>query len=137
MKARLQFEVRSEQVGMVESVRQLVVEALDEVSAETETLNELEVIARRHPGGIGFGHPLVRFTRNVMETLEIKPRILPSVGELAALISKGIPGVTLGVTTGDNIHEVNESIDINGIFSGLAQVIGVLQAIDRGICDEH
>lgn len=51
-------------------------------------------------------------------------------------LSKQIPAVTLGLTTGKNIHTENATMKIAPIFKGIAQVIGVLMAIDSGMCDE-
>ena len=134
--ATLQLEVRSEEAGAVRKIREAIAEMLEEVSAETGTRNEMEIIARRYPGGIGFSHPLVRGTRQIMEELKIRPKIAPSVGELSALIAHGIPAVTLGITKGDNCHEFTEYVEIDPIFGGISQLVGVLQAIDEGVCDE-
>lgn len=135
--ASLRFELRSEQDGMVGQVRERIEEIIAEVTAKTLAEAELEVIARRQPGGIAFDHPLVKSTRTIMRALGIKPRIAPSTGSLSALIDKGIPGVTLGISNGGNLHEMDESIEIEPIFSGLTQLIGVLQAIDTGVMDDE
>lgn len=134
--ATLQLEVRSEEAGAVRRIRKAITELLEEVSAETGTRNEMEVIARRHPGGIGFSHPLVKSTRQIMEALDIRPKIAPSVGELSALIAHHIPAVTLGITRGDNCHEFTEYVEVEPMFGGIAQLVGVLQAIDEGVCNE-
>lgn len=128
--ARLKFEVRSEQVGMARAIRERIEEIVDEVSAETGTNNTLNVLARRVPGGISFSHPLVKATREIMKGLSIQPRFAPSVGSLSALISKEIPGITLGITRATRLQEQDESIMIDDMYTGLAQLIGVLQYID-------
>ena len=71
-----------------------------------------------------------------MDALEINPMVTPSAGDLSALIDAGNPGVTVGITTVENSREENETISIKPIFQGLAQLIGLLQAIDSGHCDE-
>jgi len=45
--------------------------------------------------------------------------------------------VTLGLTCGNNKNEFNESIEIQPVFSGIAQLIALLQSIDGGLCDEQ
>ena len=65
-----------------------------------------------------------------MRGLNITPTFQPSVGDLAALIFKKIPSVTVGISRGLNIHEPTESVEIEPIFSGLAQLVGLLQFID-------
>jgi hypothetical protein len=41
----------------------------------------------------------------------------------------------LGITHGENLNKIDESIEIEPIYSGLAQLLGVLLAIDKGYCD--
>jgi len=135
--ATLQLEVRSEDAGVVNGLTRSIADLLEEISVETGTRNEMEVIARRDPGGIGIKHPLVKITREIMEVLKIRPKIAPSVGELSALIAKRIPAITLGITRGDNVHEFDEYVEIETMFAGIAQLVGVLRAIDGGVCDEH
>ena len=136
-KGRLRFEVRSEDAAIVENIRLRIEEITEEVAAEGKTTTSMKTIATRQPGGIAFGHPLVKSTRQIMEKLAIEPIYAPSVGELSALIDKGIPGITLGLTKGEEIHEPNETITIEPLYRGLAQLLGVLLAIDKGVCNEN
>lgn len=135
--ARLRFEVRSEQAGMVASLKDQIEEIVREVHAESDTTASLEILARRRPGGVGFSHPLVRATREVMEKLGVNPETAPSVGDLSAVIAHEIPGVTLGLTEGQRSLEQDEIVQIEPLFDGLTQLVAVLAAIDEGICDEE
>jgi acetylornithine deacetylase/succinyl-diaminopimelate desuccinylase-like protein len=131
--AKLQFEIRSESSDTVKEVRSRIEEITDELTAEAGARVVLDPVARRSPGGIGFGHPLVKSARTIMQKLGIDPRIVPSAAELSLFIGHGIPAVTLGVTKGHNLHEPDEEILISPMFTGLAQLIGVLLAMDEGI----
>jgi di/tripeptidase len=131
----LKFELRSEEEGRVGKIYDEVQEIIDEMRHEAGVKLTLRVVSKRSIGGISYAHPLVRTTRSLMKTLEIEPIIAPSTGELAAVLSRGIPGLTLGLTQGAKRHELDESAQIEPIFTGLAQLIGVLKAIDQGICD--
>ncbi|MFW6274385.1 MAG: hypothetical protein ACOC2P_00960 [Spirochaetota bacterium] len=71
-----------------------------------------------------------------MKSLDINPRISPSTSELSAFIDHGIPALTLGLTNGENLNKPEESIDIDPIYNGLTQLLGLLIAIDKGYCDE-
>ncbi|MEM7384552.1 MAG: M28 family peptidase [Verrucomicrobiota bacterium] len=133
-RARMRFEVRSEQVGFALRIREQIAEIIDEVSAETGTLNSLEILARRKPGGVPFGHPIVKATRAIMRKLSIQPQFAPSVGDLSAMISKRIPSVTLGITRGTS-SEGEELVEIEPLFDGLAQLIGLIQYIDGNVKD--
>jgi len=135
--AALRFEVRSEEPGMVSRIRQRIESIIEEVNAETRVSAELRLIAQRVPGTIGFDHPLVATTRQLMKTLEITPKIAPSTSELSVLLNKKIPSLTLGISDGDRKNHLDETVRIQPMFTGLAQVIGVLEAIDGGVCDEE
>jgi len=134
--ARLRFEVRSEEEGRTEWIEEQIEEIVEELAAENEVSVSLKVVARRNRGGISFSHPLVRTTREIIGHLGEEQVIAPSTGELCALIDKGIPGVTVGLTHGEHIHERNETLKISPVFRGVAQLIGLLRAIDGGLCDE-
>ena len=71
-----------------------------------------------------------------MKTLGLHPITDSSESELSIFLARNIPAVTLGITEGENMHRENASIKINPIFTGIAQVIGVIMAIDSGVCDE-
>lgn len=135
-RATLRFEVRSEAPGMVASIREQIEEIIEEANGERKINASLKIIARRKPGDIGFSHPLVKATRSIMETLDLSPRIAPSISELSVLLEKEIPSLTLGVTRGDNKHEINESIEIEPIFKGLAQIATVLEVFDEQLSNE-
>lgn len=134
--ASLRFEVRSEKAGMVAEIRQQIEDIVDEISNSSDTEISFSSIAERRPGGLAYGHPMVKVMRSVLDTLDVKPHVEPSVGELSQLIEHGIPAVTLGLTRGRHKNEFNETIDIRPIFGGLAQLIALLQFIDGGLCDE-
>ena len=43
--------------------------------------------------------------------------------------------MTIGITRGENLNQTDESVLIEPMFRGLAQVIGIIKAIDEGCCD--
>lgn len=133
--ATLGFEVRSESKDVVDDVGKTIEDIAKEVASKTGDEVELDIFARRQPGGIPYAHPMNECARSVMKSLDIEPRLAPSTSELAALIDKNIPALTLGITSGDRIHKSNESIQIEPIYKGLAQIIGILIATDGGFCD--
>lgn len=135
--ANLRFEIRSEKEGMISELKEKIIDLVDETRNTSEAEIEFSPVAERQTGGLDYGHPMVKSMRKILETLEVKPRIEPSVGELSQLIEHGIPSVTLGLTRGENKNEFNESIDIPPIFGGIAQLIALLQSIDGGLCDEQ
>ncbi len=134
---RIRFEIRSEDIEQVKRIRSAIDEIVEVAALENNPEIKIEPIAVRNPGGIPYSHPLVKSARSIMRGLTIEPKIAPSVGELSALIAKDIPALTLGLTDGENLNLDDESILIEPLNKGLAQLISMICAIDKGYCDEE
>ncbi len=134
--ANLQFEVRSESQDRAAEVWSQIEDICAEVASDTGASVDLFEFARREPGGIRFAHPLVGRTRSILDALSISPRIAPSTSELSALIDEDIPAVTVGIANGRRLNKINEALSIESMYTGMAQLVGVLLAIDGGYCDE-
>lgn len=132
----LRFEVRSESAEMVDSIRERINEIIAHATAAHNAVFDFKVVSSREPGGIDIGHPLVKNCRRIMDTLQLQTTIRPSMSEVSELISRGLPAVTLGITEASNLHDLNETIRIKPIYTGLAQLLAVLLAIDGGFCNE-
>ncbi|QYY35904.1 peptidase [Ruficoccus sp. ZRK36] len=133
----LRYEIRSEQSGLVGDINRQIESLLGEIRSSSGVTLRLDEVARRHNGGLTYTDPLVSTCRAVMEVLNVDTIVAPTTGELAALIENNIPGVTLGMTYGENRHMQDELVAIDPIFTGLAQLLAVLQAIDKGICHDE
>jgi di/tripeptidase len=120
---------------VVEETGTTIEDIVHEVSSKTGDQVELDIFAKRSPGGIPYAHPLNECARSVMEALNIEPRLAPSTSELSALIDEEIPALTLGITVGERTFKTNETIQIDPIFKGLAQLIGIILAVDGGYCE--
>lgn len=130
----LRFEIRSESDDMVQEIYQRIEDITADISYRYGDDVSLTIYSKRKPGGIEFSHPLTKNVRNIMKYLNIKPRISPSTSELSAFIDRKIPAITLGITKGDREDDEKESIEIEPIFTGLAQLVALLLTIDRGQC---
>jgi di/tripeptidase len=131
----LRFEITSEDDDVLNDMDNQVNELCEQFSLETGTSVELEVVAKRENCGIPFTHPLVKTTRAIMHEAGITPNVDPSTGDLNTLIRAGHPGVTVGLTTAENLREENETVQLDPLYAGLAQLITLLQAIDLGLCE--
>ena len=134
-RATLQFEVRSESGATVRQLLQDISDIIEEVSSQTAADIRMTVFARRRPGGIAFTHPLVRRTRRLMQSLSLAPRLSPSTSELSAFIDNRVPAVTVGLTSGESLGHRNETVRIAPIYTGLAQLLGIILAMDGGYCE--
>ena len=96
----------------------------------------LKTISNVRGARLKFNHPLVKSAVAVMNKLDLTPVSAPSESELSIFLARKIPAVTLGITHGENYHQINASAEIEPMFKGIAQIIGVITAIDSGVCDE-
>ena len=135
-KARLRFEIRSESDEIVADLSKRISFLAEEMTSKTGAMVKFSEIARRKSGGTDFSHPLNTIGREILKRLDVTPRITPSTSEVAALIDKGIPAVTIGLTHGENAGELEEAVEIAPISKGLAQLAALLKAIDLGCSNE-
>jgi len=134
----LSFEVRSESADVLTQIQQTIEHAAEEISARSGTRITLDVFSQRQPGGLEASHPLVQSARGVIGALAVQPMIYATTSAMSALVDLKIPALTLGITTGtrfSQLDEIDEALAIAPMAGGLAQVVGILRAIDEGICD--
>ncbi|MDF3130502.1 peptidase dimerization domain-containing protein [Kiritimatiellaeota bacterium B1221] len=129
-KASLRFEVRSESDDVVEMIEKRISQIIEEVRARSGVNIALNKIAHRSHGGLDFSHPLVQSSQKVLENLAVEPKIGPSMSELAAFISHDIPAITLGISNGHEINTLDEEMEVDLIFKGITQILGVLQTLN-------
>ncbi len=132
----LGFEIRSESSETLNQLKQQIEDITEEATAKTGTRFSLDLFAQREPGGLDIGHPLVRNARAVVAALGLQPMLYATTSQLSALKDSKVPGLTLGITTGERrneLDEIDESVAIEPISTGLAQFVGVLQSIDEGL----
>lgn len=134
--AKLGFEIQSKSDQMVKKIFSDIKDIVDGYSHEYEVDLKLRVIGNQKAARLRYNHPLVKSAVSVMKKLNLKPTSEPSESELSVFLSRDIPAVTLGITHGNNFHQKNAMIEIEPMFKGIAQILGVLMAIDRGVCDE-
>ena len=121
---------------MVEELASKIRYLTDEMTSRIGAHVEFREISRRKYGGMEFSHPMNVMAREILNKLEITPRLTPSTSELSAFIDKGIPALTIGLTNGENMETPEEAIRLEPISKGMAQLIALIKAIDRGCCNE-
>lgn len=126
----IRFEIHSQDAEQVGRIEEKIAKLVERYQGDA-ILTRLEMIAHRRPGNLGEDHPLVRRTRGIHARLGIESRMTPSVSELALLLDRGIPALTLGITRGEGRHTAGESIALEPLFDGLAQIVAVLQVMDE------
>jgi tripeptide aminopeptidase len=105
------------------------VETQIEAGNRTGVLLSWKVVGERPAGGIPSSHPLVRLAKRSLEVQGIHP--LMNIGSTDANIplSRGIPAVCVGLTTGGGAHTVKEYILTQPLELGLAQLLALVDGI--------
>ncbi|MCG6972529.1 MAG: M20/M25/M40 family metallo-hydrolase [Desulfobacterales bacterium] len=134
--ASLGLEIQSNSDKMVKSIFNSIKDIVEGTSHEYEVDLKLNTLSNIHAAKLQFNHPLVKSAVNVMKKLDLTPVSGPSESELSIFLSRNIPSITLGITRGENHHQQNARVEIEPIFTGITQIIGVIMAIDNGACDE-
>ena len=133
----LGFEIRSDSYKMVKKIFGHIKDIVEGISHENEVDLNLKTISNLRASRLKYNHPLVKNSAAVLETLGIKPFSKSTESALSIFLSQKIPAVTLGITHGENVYKDKATMEIEPMYKGIAQVIGVLKAIDSGVCDEQ
>ncbi len=135
--ANLGFEIRSDSYRVVKDLFAEIRDIVEGIGHRYEAEINLKTISNLKAARLKHNHPLVKEAAAVLNALGIKPVTKPTESALSIFLSRKIPAVTLGVTHGENRYKDNATMEIEPMYKGIAQIIGVLKAIDSGVCDEQ
>lgn len=135
--SNLGFEIQSDSDDMVMAIYNDIKDIVDGISHEFQVELNLKTISNINARTLKYNHPMVKNTVKVMKQLGLKPVSEPSEAELSIFLSRNIPAVTIGITHGERYHLENSEMEIDPIFTGIAQLIGIITALDSGACDEE
>lgn len=133
--ATLGFEIQSDSDSMVKTIYNDIADIVNGAGHEYRVDLKLNTISSLHASRIGYAHPLVKSAVLTMHKLGLKPVSEPSESELSIFLAHQIPAVTLGVTRGRDYHLEGATMEIEPMFKGIAQILGVILSIDNGVCD--
>ena len=133
--ANLGFEIRSDSYKMVKSIYNNIRDIVEGMGHENEVELSIKTISNLRAARLKYNHPLVKNAAAVLAALGIKPVSKSTESALSIFLSRKIPTVTLGITHGQNHYTQKATMEIEPMFKGIAQVIGILKAIDSGVCD--
>jgi acetylornithine deacetylase/succinyl-diaminopimelate desuccinylase-like protein len=131
------FEIHSDSYKMVKKIFGDIRDIVEGLSHEYEVDLNLRTISNLRASRLKYTHPLVKNSAAVLETLGIKPFSKSTESALSIFLSNKIPAVTLGITHGVGHYKEKATMEIEPMYQGIAQIIGVLKAIDSGVCDEQ
>jgi tripeptide aminopeptidase len=134
--ANMGLEIRSHSDVMVKTIYRDIQDIVSGVEHENEVNLGLKKVSNLSAARLKFNHPLVKAATDILKRLEANIVSEPTESALSIFLSKNIPGLTVGITHGENYLQENARIEIEPMFSGIAQIVGIIQAIDSGVCDD-
>jgi acetylornithine deacetylase/succinyl-diaminopimelate desuccinylase-like protein len=132
--AHLELDLRSESgTALNQLVRQ--VETLVEAANRSDVKATLELIGRRPAGKLSSSHPLVRLGKRCLQAQGIEPNLTIGSTDANAPLSRGLPAICIGLSTGYGAHTVNEYVHVGPLFQGLAQMVALVEGIFQELCN--
>jgi tripeptide aminopeptidase len=133
--ATLGFEIRSDADQMVKTIYSDIKDIVSGIRHEYEVELVMETVSNLRAARLKYNHPLVKSTVAIMERLGLEPFSEPSESELSIFLARNIPAVTLGITHGEGYQQPDATMQIEPMFTGIAQILATVMAIDSGVCD--
>lgn len=132
--ASLELDLRSEGAQALAAVSNKVEKLVQEANREDVRVL-LEIIGERPPGKISIRHPLVQQAVRCLQQQGLTPHFNAGSTDANIPLSRGLPAICLGLTTGSGAHTLDEQIYTDQLSKGVDQlvclVISLFQAFNR------
>lgn len=126
--AYLELDLRSEESQALENLVSQI-ETLVDASNRFDVKVKAEVIGRRPVGVIPSDHPLVRLAVDCLQSLGIQACLNIGSTDANIALSRGLPAVCVGLTTGFGAHTLGEYVNIQPLSQGIEQIVTLVQKI--------
>ena len=94
-----------------------------------------ESIGERPAGVVPADSPIVRIAAGTLAALGLEPSFDASSTDANVPIAAGIPAVCVGLTTGGNVHRVDEYIDLEPVSLGVTQLALLTLALAESLSE--
>jgi acetylornithine deacetylase/succinyl-diaminopimelate desuccinylase-like protein len=129
--ASCELDLRSEDSTTLRLLSASVESLIEEEnrSGGQEVKVKAEVIGERPSGELRVDHPLVTRALQCYARYGIKPSLNIGSTDANVPLSRGLPAICIGLTTGGGAHTQDEYIDIGPVGMGLGIVADLIQAV--------
>jgi len=125
--AALELDLRSESAGtLLETARQ--VEELAHGMESNGVTVEVEMVGERPAGEIPASHPLVALAQECYRAKGMTSKLNIGSTDANIPLSRGLPAITVGLTTGGGAHTLHEYINLEPLEKGMEALAGLLSA---------
>jgi tripeptide aminopeptidase len=116
--------------GDDDDLRAIAEDVLGTLRADGVTV-EVEQLGHRPGGALPAGHPLLDCARRARERAGLPPaEETASSTDANAAYGAGVPAITVGLSTGGNVHRLDEYLDLAPVAAGLSALSALADEID-------
>lgn len=126
--AHLELDLRSEGSNVLENLVGQVEQIVHEAEKPGVQI-ALDLIGKRPAGKLSPTHPLVKIAKRSLQKQRIQANLTIGSTDANIPLSRGLPAITIGISTGYGAHTGNEYIQTQPVFQGLAQLVDVVEGI--------
>jgi len=128
--AKCDLDLRSEDPRSLENLIHQVEELFRH--ADRDGVKVLaEIIGQRPAGEIPADHPLVKLAMDCLHEQGLRGVLTAGSTDANIPLSRGIPAVVMGITSGGGAHTTHEYIDIDPIEKGMNSVIRFVERVGK------
>jgi acetylornithine deacetylase/succinyl-diaminopimelate desuccinylase-like protein len=131
--ASCELDLRSTSSQGLIALSDLVLRIVEETNHNSQqTLKvEVELIGERPAGEIPKNHPLVNLSKDCYAVYGINPKLNIGSTDANEPLSRALPAICVGLTTGGGSHSLEEYIDTRPLATGLGALVDLITAIFR------
>jgi acetylornithine deacetylase/succinyl-diaminopimelate desuccinylase-like protein len=128
-RAEFLVDLRSGDPAALDALRTAARAVLDDPAVPLAV--SVHTIGERPAGQLDPDHPLATLAAQVLREAGITPRLTAASTDANAAYPRGIPALTLGITTGEGTHTEQEWIDADPVAAGLAALAATVARLDE------
>jgi acetylornithine deacetylase/succinyl-diaminopimelate desuccinylase-like protein len=126
--AMLELDLRSERLETLEAATSQVDQIVEAVKKRGVTV-ESEIIGERPFGELAAEHPLVRLAEDCLRAAGVEPHLSNGSTDANLPLSRGLPAIAIGLTSGGRAHSVDEYINVEPLEKGMEQLIRLVSKV--------
>jgi acetylornithine deacetylase/succinyl-diaminopimelate desuccinylase-like protein len=126
--AMLELDLRSEDAGTLEVLSRQV-EQIVLLAQKPGVSVTAEIIGQRPSGELSADHPLVTLALDCLRCAGVEAHLNTGSTDANLPLSRGLPSVTIGLTTGGRAHTVQEFINLAPLVKGMDQALRLVTNI--------
>ena len=88
-----------------------------------------EIIGQRPSGELARDHPLVILAQECLRRAGVEPHLTIGSTDANLPLSRGLPSITIGLTTGGRAHTVQEFINLAPLEKGMDQALRLVTGV--------